>query len=97
MTVNEALFEIKDIHSGKTTCLLTGKNTPAIERCLLRSCNALTLAEQSLEKQIPQEVVNQGGAPLSGHCPRCNAELTKPSSPVGCKWCLQRLEWRDEE
>ncbi len=52
---------------------------------------------KALEKQIPQEVVNQGGTPLSGHCPRCNAELTKPSSPVGCKWCLQKLKWEGEQ
>jgi hypothetical protein len=53
--------------------------------------------KEALEKQIPQEVVNQGGTPLSGYCPRCNAQLTKPSSPVGCKWCLLRLKWEGEQ
>lgn len=50
-----------------------------------------------LEKQIPQEVVNQNGTPVMGYCPRCNEQITKSSSPVGCKWCLQRLKWEGEQ
>lgn len=65
--------------------------------CMEQRKEALHLGMQALEKQIPQNVVNQGGTPLSGYCPRCNAEVTKPSSPVGCKWCLQRVKWEGVE
>ena len=58
---------------------------------------SFNLSIKALEKQIPQEVVNQNGTPLSGNCPRCNAQLTILSSPVGCKWCLQRLKWEGEQ
>lgn len=58
---------------------------------------AMEIAVESIEKQIPQEVVNQGGTPLSGYCPSCGEAVTKSSSPVGCKWCLQRVEWSEEK
>ena len=51
----------------------------------------------ALELQMPQEVVNPNGIPLSGNCPRCNAQLTILSSPVGCKWCLQKLKWEGDK
>lgn len=95
--IKSAIIEIDDIYSAHSTQLIFGKNTPSLERNLLRSCNSLVLAKEALELQSPQEVVNKNGTPLSGNCPRCNAQLTKPSSPVGCKWCLQKLKWRDEE
>lgn len=57
---------------------------------------AKRIAIRALELQIPLDVVNQNGIPLSGYCPRCGAELTKPSSPVGCKWCLQRVKWKKD-
>ena len=49
-----------------------------------------------LALRIPIKVLNQGGTPLSVDCPRCGAQITKPSSPVGCKWCLQRVKWEGE-
>lgn len=42
-------------------------------------------------------VAHQQGMPLWGYCPSCDAKVTKTGSPVGCKWCLQRVIWRDEE
>lgn len=66
-----------------------------------KAIKILSVSEE-FKEEIPYlaeayEVVNQGGTPLSGYCPRCKAQLTKPSSPVGCKWCLQRLSWEGGE
>lgn len=58
---------------------------------------ALAVAIEMCKKQIPQSVHNQQGTPLWGYCPSCGKQITKSSCPVGCKWCLQRVEWRDEE
>lgn len=58
---------------------------------------ALNMSIKALEKQIPQPVTNQQGIPLWGYCPSCGETVTKSSSPVGCKWCLQRVEWEGEK
>jgi len=54
------------------------------------------LSIKALEKQIPQQVKNQQGYPTWGYCPSCEKTVTKSDSPVGCKWCLQRLKWEGE-
>ena len=58
--------------------------------------NAGVMATDALEKQIPQEVKNQQGYPTWGYCPFCGEVITKSSSPVGCKECLQRVKWEGE-
>ena len=51
----------------------------------------------ALEKQIPKHLTNKQGNPLWGYCPSCKKAIDKSGSPVGCKHCLQRLDWSDED
>lgn len=46
-----------------------------------------------LEKQIPKQPINEQGIPTWGYCPTCGDAVTKYGSPVGCKNCLQRIDW----
>lgn len=45
---------------------------------------------------INNKPLNQQGNPLWGYCPNCGRAVLKISSPVGCKWCLHRLDWEDK-
>lgn len=49
----------------------------------------------ALEKQIPKQPTNKQGNPLWGYCPSCKKAIDKSGSPVGCKYCLQRLTWEN--
>lgn len=59
--------------------------------------NALDLGINALEKQIPMKPTNIQGNPLWGYCPSCNKAIDKSGSPIGCKHCLQRVDWSDED
>jgi hypothetical protein len=50
---------------------------------------------KALQKQIPDKPLNQQGFPKWGYCPSCGKTVTRSSSPVGCVWCLQRLDWNE--
>lgn len=44
-----------------------------------------------------KKVINMQGIPVWGYCPQCNQSVTKTSSPKGCKYCLQELDWEEED
>ena len=58
---------------------------------------ALAMAIQALEKQIPKKPIEPQGFPRFGYCPSCGKTVTKHSSYVGCSWCLQVLDWSEED
>jgi hypothetical protein len=58
--------------------------------------HAFEVAISALRKQIPQKPVRQQGFPRWGYCPVCGKTVTRHSSPVGCTWCLQKLDWSEE-
>ena len=45
------------------------------------------------ENNKKKPVVNIQGIPIWGYCPQCGATISQTSCPVGCKWCLQKLDW----
>lgn len=55
--------------------------------------DATDIAIEAIEKQIPQSPLNKQGNPLWGYCPNCGDVVTRYGSPVGCKNCLQKLDW----
>ena len=65
--------------------------------CYVTNCDkeALEMAIEALEKQIPKKPVEPQGFPRFGYCPSCRKTVTKHSSYVGCTWCLQRLDWSE--
>lgn len=53
--------------------------------------------KEAKEKQIAKQPTNKQGNPLWGYCPSCKKPISKGDSPIGCKWCLQRVDWRNED
>lgn len=45
------------------------------------------------EKDEQRPVINIQGIPIWGYCPNCGETITKTGCPIGCKWCLQKLDW----
>lgn len=58
---------------------------------------AMLLGIKVLEKHIPKKAEHIQGNPLWGYCPTCKKSISKGDSPIGCKWCLQRLDWGNED
>ena len=59
---------------------------------------ALDLAIAALETQIPKNPYIEKRQ--HGHikvCPRCQITISPFTDPNGCKICLQRLNWSEEE
>ena len=66
---------------------------------------AKQMGAYALEKQIPQKVIEKvdelndkeyNGLIKRLYCPNCHNEIDEYNSPVGCKFCLQTLDWRNE-
>lgn len=66
---------------------------------------ACVAAFNALEKQIPKkreieiEHITDGGQNVlveHNYCPYCHTEIDERSSPVGCKNCLQAIDWSDD-
>lgn len=66
---------------------------------------ACAIAQKALKKQIPQKVIEKvdelndkdyNGLIKRYYCPHCHYEIDEYSSPVGCKFCLQTLDWKNE-
>lgn len=55
---------------------------------------ALSVAKNSLEKQIPKKPIQDG---YIDFCPRCNNSLEYPESYEYCPDCGQALDWSDTE
>ena len=51
----------------------------------------------ALNMQVKKKPLNMQGFPRWGYCPNCGKTVTKSSSYVGCTWCLQALDWREDE
>lgn len=47
------------------------------------------------KNQMPVKNI-QGYPHRWGYCPKCGSTVTSTDSPVGCKWCLQELDWENE-
>ena len=46
---------------------------------------------------IQKPVENVQGYPYKwGYCPNCGETISQTSCPFGCKWCLQKLDWENE-
>lgn len=62
------------------------KGQPKLEK-------ALEVALLTVERQIPKQPVSIQGNPVFGYCPNCGEAVLKSGNLVGCKHCLQRLNW----
>ena len=62
---------------------------------------AIEVAIEALEKQIPKKPIYSGGHEYI--CPNCNRFTRKREQQHGniiipyCKWCGQALDWRETE
>lgn len=61
-------------------------NGPKCERCDAMPCKHCN-PDYDSEKCIVDKY----------YCPNCNEEINEYDSPNGCKFCLQTLDWSDEE
>lgn len=55
-------------------------------------------ASEALEKQIPKKPkgisVNEDNMRVA-NCPNCGKFIVQKESPIGCKNCLQKLDWEE--
>lgn len=89
MTEIEAIEQIKCRIATASKVVGNGLDGKAFED--------LEMSIKALEKQIPKKVVNIQGNPTWGYCPSCNKTIDKSGSPNGCKHCLQRVDWGNED
>lgn len=63
-----------------------------------QNIEALEMAKQAVEKQIPKKAKNITTTVYykQGRCPNCNA-LLKNTINIFCSDCGQALDWSDEE
>lgn len=63
-----------------------------------------SIAVSALEKQMSKKVIEKvdelndkdfNGLVQRFYCPNCHYEIDEHNSPVGCKFCLQNLDWSD--
>lgn len=61
--------------------------------------SAYKIILNSLEKQIPKKPKKVTYENFKGiaNCPNCNTLITDIDSPNGCKYCLQAIDWSEEE
>lgn len=96
MTENEAIKELKEdvsLYDNEISRLDTSIGTP--DRNLI---DALEMAIQALEKQIPKKplcIANLGYTAL-WLCPVCERRIIR-SDLKYCHQCGQKLNWSDEE
>ncbi len=67
-----------------------------------KRAEALDVAIQALEKQVPRKVKNSGEEiPFEWYCPTCGELLCddgyKDTDIKYCEYCGQKLDWSDEE
>lgn len=66
--------------------------------CPLDYAVAFRMAEEAIDKQIPQRPINLSNAPLDAYCaifrcPRCNGRLKMKSKGAYCDKCGQAIDW----
>ena len=89
MTESEAIKRIKEC-----------RNTPNFQPYIYMN-EALNMAMQALEKQIPKKPVKSEKQVVryvnTYHCPICNLGITGTNIAKWCYHCGQKLDWSDEE
>lgn len=90
MTVEEAIEAIK-IKEMQIECKATR---------MIEFCEGLVMAEEALEKQIPEKVIyhdNCGNeTPYQSRCPKCYEAINDTWYFAGeswCPYCGQKLDW----
>jgi hypothetical protein len=89
MTESEAIKRIKEC-----------RNTPNFQPYIYMN-EALNMAMQALEKQIPKKPVKSEKQVVryvnTYYCPICNLGITGTNIAKWCYHCGQKLDWSDEE
>ena len=99
MTIEEALHELKIQSQVLESMILYNKDfEPRNDNTSLENKkNAIDMAIESLEKQIPKKPkdYNEEDSSIDFVCPNCcEAVYKQPYKPKHCKHCGQRIDWR---
>ena len=99
MTESEAIKELKEdiaLYDNEITRLDASIGTP--DRNLI---DALDMAIQALEKQIPKKPIKSENQVVryvnTYYCPICNLGIAGTNIAKWCYHCGQKLDWSDEE
>jgi hypothetical protein len=96
-----AMVILKEIHSANQSIMLSSDNE-SFQNYKLLDCEALTIAIQALEKQIPKKPIeirerrnfNFEVYLKDGYCPLCKNEVNNAYNY--CNKCGQALDWSVE-